>query len=511
MKNTFTTTYPQAGDPAATDPMATGDDAAPEAERQLGESLERAGWTAVVETLKRRWSAHTFRTYVAPAVVVDVRPGALRLGYGSDFMVDQVRDYYRGHFEGELLRVCNRRVTVELTVVKTEAAPEPPGPPPPPSLELVSADEPPGRRPSPKDRGQLRVDPVAPGEPPVGRRGPSGLESRYTLDNFVVGTSNEFAHAACKAVAGNPGRTYNPLFLYGGVGLGKTHLMQAVGNKVLADRPNAVVLYTSCEQFTNDMVASLQSNRMLEFRRRYRECDLLLIDDVQFLAKKVATQEEFFHTFNVLHAKGSQIIVSSDTVPNELNGMEERLRSRFQWGLIADVQPPEMETRLAILRSKAEAMRLSLADDVAQFLAVHIRQNVRELEGSLVRIAAFSSLMKGPITLEVCREVLRSVLVNRGEKVDGEQIIKVCAERFGVTAAEIKGRVRTKHLARARQAAMYLTRIVTKASFPEIGRKFGGKDHSTVINACDRVRELMAADPDFRKAVEALEADFRGL
>jgi len=472
-------------------------------EALLGEALEVAGWRAVVETLSERgMSAHAFKTYVSAAQVVGASTGILRLGYGSAFLADWVRDNYRDMFERELLATCNRPVRIELTVVDAVVEPAVPVPSRPPTLELLEG----GASPKPAVARTV-VEPLGPGEPPVRRRGATGLESRYTFDTFVVGGSNQFAFAACQAVAEGPGRTYNPLFLWGGVGLGKTHLMHAVGNKVAAGRPGAVVLYTSCEQFTNEMVAAIAAGRMAEFRKRYRECDVLLIDDVQFLARKPATQEEFFHTFNSLHAQGKQIIVSSDTQPNELNGMEERLRSRFQWGLIADIQAPELETRLAILQSKAGQMRLALPADVGQFLAAHIRQNVRELEGSLTRLAAFSNLMKGPLTVELCKEVLRSLLVNRGERIDCDTIIRRCAEHFRVTVAEIRGHARTRHLARARQAAMYLARSITRESFPELGRKFGGKDHSTVINACDRVKQLIAEDEPFRRSVEQLERE----
>jgi chromosomal replication initiator protein len=491
MSPNFPTTYPQA------------DEAALEAQAHLDERLEVAAWRAVGETLSQRLSGHTYRTYVASARVLSSDVGLLRLGYATRFMLDMVRDHYRPLFEEELLRVANRRVAVELEIA--EPLPEDPSAPPVLVEHLAPALlSRPATAIAPV-RARVTVEPSGPGEPPPSRRGANGIDSKYTFESFVVGASNQFASAACKAVADGPGRTYNPLFLWGGSGLGKTHLMQAVGNKALADRPGLNIIYTSSEQFTNELITGIQTNKMHEFRRRYRECDLLLVDDVQFLAGKKATEEEFFHTFNALHSQNKQIIISSDTVPHEIDDMEERLRSRFQWGLIADVQPPEMETRVAILKTKAASMRLQLADDVTTFLATHIRQNVRELEGSLTRIAAFANLMKGPLTVDVCKDVLRSLLSNRGEKLDCEQVIKVCSEHFKVTVAEIKGPSRTKHLARARQAAMFLSRRLTGASFPEIGKRFGKKDHSTVIHAVQRVPELMAEDMDFRKSVETLE------
>jgi chromosomal replication initiator protein len=458
----------------------------------LDEPLEDAAWGAVVETLRLRLSPHTFRTYVGSARCLSTAPGVLRLAYPTRFLIDMVRDHYRALFEEELLAVANRRVVVELEMYEppaallTENSPAPSSPPP-------------SRTP--------HVEALVAGEPASPRRSINGLDSRYTFDSFVVGGSNQFAHAACKAAADAPGTIYNPLFIWGGVGLGKTHLMQAVGNKALQDRPNLQVIYTSSEQFTNELVSAIQNKRMHEFRRRYRECDVLLIDDIQFVAGKSATEEEFFHTFNALHQQKKQIIVTSDTVPHEIDDMEDRLRSRFQSGLIADVQPPEMETRIAILKTKALGMQLRLDDDVALFLATHIRQNVRELEGCLTRIAAFASIIRQPLTVEVCKDVLKSVLVNKGQKVDVEQIIKHCAEHFRVTVGDIKGPVRKKQLARARQAAMFLSRKLTGSSYPELGDKFGGKDHSTVINAVQRVPVLMAEDDDFRKSVESLERE----
>jgi chromosomal replication initiator protein len=474
------TAYPQAAEAPLAEELV--------ADALLQEPLEEQSWSAVVETLQERLSAHTFRTYVAVARVHSSAPGVLRLAYPTRFLIDLVRDHYRSLFEEELLAVANRRISIELEMYE---------PAPAIALEVVPAA--PSEEGAPPKALAVHVEARRPGEPPPSRRSANGLDSRYTFESFVVGTSNQFAHAACKGVADAPGTTYNPLFIYGGVGLGKTHLMQAVGNKACADRPGIQVLYTTSEQFTNDLITAIQNKRMHEFRKRYRECDILLIDDVQFLAKKPATEEEFFHTFEALHQQ--------KTVPHEIDNMEERLRSRFQSGLIADVQPPEMETRIAILKSKAQAMNLELYDEVALFLATHIRQNVRELEGCLTRIAAFGSLVRQPLSVEVCKDVLKSVLVNKGQKVDVEQIIKHCAEHFHVSVQDIKGPVRKKQLARARQAAMFLSRKLTGSSYPELGDKFGGKDHSTVINAVQRVPELMAEDDDFRKSVEVLERE----
>lgn len=446
-------------------------------------------WTEACAELRRRMAERTFVQWVAPARVMPAEGDALKLGYPSMFMVDWVRTHYRERFEDELLAVANRRIPVEIT----ERDPEPS------EVEAretpAEAVAPPAPAPAPK---------LALVEAPRGLRGPS-LTPRYNFDTFVVGASNQLAYAACHAVAESLGTAYNPLFLYGGVGLGKTHLMQAVGNHAAGSRQR--VLYASSEQFVNEFVSAIQQKKVDEFRRRYRECDVLLIDDVQMLAGKERTEEEFFHTFNVLHQQNKQIIVTSDTVPHEIDRMEERLRSRFQWGLIADIRPPEMETRMAILRTKAQEMGLELDDEVITFLATHIRQNVRELEGALRRVRAMQQVTRGPLSLELCKNVLRSILVNKGEKLDCEQIMKQCSQHFKVTVAELKSPSRKKNLARARQAAMFLCRRLTGASFPDIGERFGGRDHTTVLYACDRVVELMKGDADYRKSVETLERE----
>jgi chromosomal replication initiator protein len=295
------------------------------------------------------------------------------------------------------------------------------------------------------------------------------------------------------------------------VGLGKTHLVHAVGNHALRKNPNCHVVYLSSESFTNDLIHALELHRMPEFRARYREkCDILLLDDIQFLGNKKQTMEEFFHTFNALHEAGKQIFVTSDKLPNEIEGFEERLRSRFQWGLIADIQPPEVETRVAILKKKATNDSISLPDEVALFLGTHIRSNVRELEGSLIRLSAFASLTGAALTIDLARDVLKNILVVRGDKPDVEAIIRVVGEQMQVKPNDIKGDRRQQGIARARQVAMYITRKITNLSFPAIGEKFGGKDHSTVINAEQRVEQLMGEEPEFRNLVESLMRRLNG-
>jgi len=330
--------------------------------------------------------------------------------------------------------------------------------------------------------------------------------TRHSFDSFVVGPSNQLAHAAAQAVAEVPASKYNPLFIYGGVGLGKTHLLSAIGHTVLQRRPRFRILYRSSEQFVNDYINHLRSNRMEHFRRRYREnCDILLIDDIQFLAGKAGTQEEFFHTFNALHDLNRQIVVTSDKYPHEIPDLEERLRTRFQWGLIADIQPPELETRVAIIKTKAENEQIVLRDEVAHFLATHIKSNIRELEGSLIRLAAIASLQNVDITVGFAQETLKNFLSSASAGLTIEAIQKEVASYFDVKVSDIKGQKRHKAIARPRQIAMFLCRKLTHSSYPEIGNRFGGKDHSTVISACRKITDLVEKDLSIRTTVETLE------
>jgi len=445
-------------------------------------------WTRAVAHLKNRLSRHTYQTYFDPIRPVSLIGDELTLGHSSKFMIDWVRDNLLDVLSEDLLQI--RGTPCKVTFVVRDRAD-------------VEADP----SPLPEQRTQQQQHPISPvtGGLPVEARRPPALNSKYTFDSFVVGPSNQFAVAACTAVSNAPGKAYNPLFLYGGVGLGKTHLVHAVGNHALKANPNINVVYLSSEAFTNDLIHALETHKMPEFRARYRErCDILLLDDIQFLGNKKQTMEEFFHTFNALHEGGKQIFVTSDKLPTEIEGFEERLRSRFQWGLIADIQPPEVETRVAILKKKASTDGIMLPDDVALFLGTHIRSNVRELEGTLIRLSAFASLTKAALTIELAKDVLKNVLVVRGDKPDVETIIKIVADQFQVKPGDIKGDRRQQTIARSRQVAMYLTRKITSLSYPQIGERFGGKDHSTVINADQRVQQLMEEDAEFRATVESL-------
>ena len=339
--------------------------------------------------------------------------------------------------------------------------------------------------------------------------GTTGLNPRYTFDTFIVGSSNQFAHAASRAVAEAPSRSYNPLFIYGGVGLGKTHLMHAIGQYVLQHDRNLKLTYISSERFMNEMINAVRYDRVLDFRERYRSVDVLLVDDIQFLAGKEGTQTEFFHTFNALYDSQKQIVLSSDCPPHEIPALEERLRSRFEWGLIADIQSPDLETKVAILKKKAEAEAVPLPDNVAMYIAGRIKSNVRELEGSLIRLIAFASLTGQEISLPLTQDVLKNVLDHEQKAVTIESIQKFVAEYYNLKMVELKSRNNSKSVAMPRQIAMYLCKSLTRASLPEIGRSFGGKHHSTVIHSIRKVEDLRKKDGDFNSLIGNFLEGFR--
>jgi chromosomal replication initiator protein len=330
------------------------------------------------------------------------------------------------------------------------------------------------------------------------------LNPRYTFDAFVIGSGNQFAHAACQAVAERPSKAYNPLFLYGGVGMGKTHLMQAIGHEIKRRTPQAAICYVSSEKFTNEMINSLRYDKMISFRDKFRTVDVLLVDDIQFLAQKERTQEEFFHTFNALHESMKQIVIASDRPPKELAEFEDRLRSRFEWGLIADIQPPDLETKVAILQKKAEQERVTLPTEVALFIAQNIRSNVRELEGALIRLVAHSSLIGAEITLPYTQQVLKNFIDSQARKVTIESIQKAVAEQFGLRLVEIKAKNNSRSIVYPRQIAMYLAKHLTEASLPEIGRQFGGKHHTTVLHSVDKIERMRKDDKDLNRLLNKL-------
>jgi chromosomal replication initiator protein len=352
----------------------------------------------------------------------------------------------------------------------------------------------------------------APKEPPASPAAHAPglvLNPRYTFDTFVVGSSNQFAHAAARAVAETPSRSYNPLFLYGGVGLGKTHLMHAIAHEVLRRSPGMHVFYLSAERFLNELINALRFEKMHEFKRRYRELDVLLMDDVQFIAGKDSTQEEFFHTFNALHDAQKQIVVTSDALPKEIPTLEERLRSRFEWGLIADIQPPDLEMKVAIIRKKAATEKIEVPNDVALFIAGTVKSNIRELEGRLNRVLAFSSLTGRPLSVELAKETLKDIVGSEDTRVNPSEVLKLVAAHYGLRVSDMKAKSNAKPIAFPRQVAMYLCRQLTKLSYPEIGRLFNDKHHSTVMHSVEKIGRLVEDDANFRKVIESFLQGYR--
>src|SRR5438105_9519773 len=336
------------------------------------------------------------------------------------------------------------------------------------------------------------------------------LNSRYTFEAFVIGAGNQFAHAAAQAVAERPSKAYNPLFLYGGVGMGKTHLMQAIGHEVKRRMPEANICYLSSEKFTNEMINSLRYDKMISFRDKFRNVDVLLVDDIQFLAQKERTQEEFFHTFNALHESMKQIVIASDRPPKELAEIEDRLRSRFEWGLIADIQPPDLETKVAILQKKSETERVPLPTDLALYIASNVRTNVRELEGALIRLIAYCSLTGAEVTLSTAQQVLKNFIDSQARKISIDAIQKAVAEQFGLRTPEIKAKNNSRSIVVPRQIAMYLCKQPTEASLPEIGRQFGGKHHTTVMHSIAKIDEQRRADKDLNRLINKLTETLNG-
>jgi len=336
------------------------------------------------------------------------------------------------------------------------------------------------------------------------------LNPKYTFENFVIGQSNQFAHAAAKAVAEAPGKIYNPLFIYGGVGLGKTHLITAIGNAVIDKKPDISVIFVSAEQFTNEVVSAIRHEKMGELKEKYRNVDLLLLDDIHFIANKTQTQEEFFHTFNSIYERQRQIVISSDRPPKEIGAVTDRLRSRFSMGLIADIQPPELETKVAILQRKAETEKIFVPEDVAYYLASRVKSNIRELEGCLIRLGAQSSLTGRPINKDMAKNILRDLIEDDEKPVTTEHVQKIVSEHFAIKLSDMKAKKRTKEVALPRQIAMYLSKQLTSLSLSDIGKNFGGKDHATVIYACKQVEEKKGKEESFNRMIESLVRKIKG-
>jgi chromosomal replication initiator protein len=428
-------------------------------------------WARLVESLARSLPAPVLDNWIRPCRLVAVEGDHLRIGAPNKFSRDWLAQNYLDALHQAAREVLGGHPRITLIVEEAVSA----EPAPPPRLER------------------------APGGGTV-----EGLNPRYTFDAFVVGSSNQFAQAACQAVAELPSRAYNPLFIYGGVGLGKTHLLHAVGHQCVRLFPGMSVAYLSSERFTNELINAIRYDRTAEFRARYRTIDLLLIDDIQFISGKERTQEEFFHTFNDLYESRKQIIVSSDSSPKDIPEIEERLRSRFEWGLIADIQPPDFETRVAIIKKKAALERIRLGDDVAYLIASRIKSNIRELEGSLTRMIAFCALTGREMTVDLAQEVLGELWGEDEKIITIDQIQRRVCDFFGLKLSDLKAKNRTKAIAFPRQVAMYLSRQMTHSSLSEIGRAFGGKDHTTVLHAVDKIQTLLQEDPKLRKTIDGL-------
>lgn len=441
-------------------------------------------WQRFLEAVRPKLSAHVVDTWLAPVRCASYAEGVITLEVRDQFFKDWLADHYLDFIRDELSSQAGASIAIEWRVNPLLVA-SAPAPTPEPVVDENS-----GVSDSIERGGERR----------------RALNARYVFDSFVPGPSNQFAFAACKAVAENPASSYNPLFLFGGVGLGKTHLLSAIGHQVLRQKPNAKIIYTSSEQFMNEVINAVRFSKLDEFHHKYRKnCDVLLMDDIQLIAGKERTQHEFFHIFNTLYDSQRQIVVTSDKLPHEIPEIEERLRTRFQWGLIADIQPPEIETRVAILRKKAETEGVELSDDVSFFLAKNIRSNVRELEGALVRVLAHASLTGNPISVDYARNVLADILSSRAAQVSVESIQKLVATYFQIRVVDLKGARRIKTLVRPRQVAMYLCRKHAGASYPELGSRFGDKDHTTVMSACKKVDSLLKSDPTIRSQVLELE------
>jgi chromosomal replication initiator protein len=440
-------------------------------------------WRAALGELQVSLSPANYETWLKETQLVDVDEQRFRIGVPNGFAKDWLETRYRSLISQTLARIVGYSVQVEFVVSPSEA---------------VSGD---GVDGTPAGTTHVRLEPTRVG----GDGGATNLNPRYTFATFIVGSANRLAHAASLSVAERPGHAYNPLFLYGGVGLGKTHLMHAIGNQVVAKFPRKRVVYATSEKFTNEFITSIQQGKIDEFRARYRRIDLLLIDDIQFIADKERTQEEFFHTFNAIHDDGKQIVLSSDRPPKAILTLEERLRSRFEWGLIADLTAPDLETRIAILRAKAEEGAVPITSDVIEFIARKVVSNIRELEGALNRIVAYASMGAMPISIELAQAVLSNVLYNpKKRQVTPERIAKAVSDYYSVPMDALQGQKRDKAIVVPRQIAMFLMREETDVSLLRIGAELGGRDHSTVLHACDKINREVAVNDELRREIAAV-------
>ncbi|EEH99646.1 chromosomal replication initiator protein DnaA [Clostridium tertium] len=433
-------------------------------------------WEKTLNIIKGEMSEVSFNTWIKSCEPISISSNIIRISVPNSFTQDILEKRYKDLVVNSIEAACSKVYTVEFMVAS----------------DIQEAEEKEEKKSKIDDRGSITVNDEM----------SSLLNPKYTFASFVIGNSNRFAHAASLAVAESPAKAYNPLFIYGGVGLGKTHLMHAIGHYVLQNNSNAKVVYVSSEKFTNELINAIRDDKNEEFRNKYRNVDILLIDDIQFIAGKERTQEEFFHTFNALHDANKQIILSSDRPPKEIPTLEDRLRSRFEWGLIADIQAPDFETRMAILKKKADVEKLNVANEVMVYIATKIKSNIRELEGALIRIVAYSSLTNRPITVELASEALKDIISNKQNRnVTIDVIQDVVAGYFNLRIEDLKSQRRTRNVAYPRQIAMYLSRKLTDMSLPKIGEEFGGRDHTTVIHAYEKISDSLNTDESLQHTV----------
>ena len=434
-------------------------------------------WDKILQHTERRVNPHSFATWFRPTRQERAEEDRLVVRVPARLFCKRLTETY-----GQLLQA----VLVEIGKPDLH-------------LEFVCAEpDQPAAAPAPvSPQARLDFDSVS-----------HQLNPRYTFDTFIVGSSNQFAHAAALAIAEQPSKSYNPLFLYGGVGLGKTHLMQAIGHALKKRNPALRLTYISAEKFTNEVISAIRFERMPAFRERFRNMDVLMVDDIQFIARAERTQEEFFHTFNALYDQQKQIVISSDCPPKEISTIEERLRSRFEWGLTADIQPPDLETKIAILQKKADSERVHLPDDVAEYIARAIKSNIRELEGALIRLMAYASLTGAEVNLPTAQQVLRNIIDTQDKKITIEQIQKRVGEHFGLRAQDLKMKSNSKVIAYPRQVAMFLVKQLTSASLPEIGRQFGDKHHTTVLHSIKKIEAQRQTDKELNKILNRLLDSF---
>lgn len=439
-------------------------------------------WTQTVEVLERQLPKSQFdASGLRSTRVLGFVDDTLVVGVPGAILKDRLESIYSALCRQVLRNLTSRKITLRFVVPNASAEPE---------AAAAPAHNPDNNAPDSWFKP---------------------LNLKYTFESFVIGGANRFAHAASLAVAEAPAKAYNPLFIYGGVGLGKTHLMHAIGHRVRQENPGARVAYMSTETFTNEFINSIRDDKSVEFQTRYRNVDVLLIDDIQFLAGKERTQEEFYHTFNAIHEANKQIVISSDRPPKEIPTLEARLRSRFEWGLICDIQPPDLETRIAILRKKATQEELSFPDDVLLYIATNIETNIRELEGALTRVMAFSKMVGQPVSIELSIHALRDILPpTRPKQITISRIQTLVAEYYTLSLEEFSARKRTRSVVHPRQIAMYLSRELTDASLPKIGEEFGGRDHTTVIHACEKIAEDIRRDPSLGAIIEELIVRIKG-